>query len=79
MEQKTSLIEEAQIEMHARILRCPVGDNPEDCPLHEIRKWPLEERLAWLHQKNDEEIIALYTRHINCFEFKTQQRMPESD
>ena len=34
---------DARMGMHGRILRCPVGDNPPDCPLHEARKW-----LAWV-------------------------------
>ncbi len=79
MELKTSLIEEAQVEMHARILRCPIGDNPKECPLHEVRKWPLEDRLAWLHKKSDEEIIDLYAHHTDCLEFKIHLRAPETD
>jgi hypothetical protein len=62
--------EEARVGMHARILRCPLGGNPDDCPLHKVREWPLEERLAWLESKSDEEVIELYRRHTDCLEFK---------
>jgi len=63
---------DARIGMHGRILRCPVGDNdnPPDCPLHEVRKWPLEERIAWLNSKSNAAIIELYACHINCLEHK---------
>lgn len=63
-------VEEARIGMHARILRCPLGGNPEDCPLHNVRVWPVEERLAWLESKTDDEIVELYRRHADCLEFK---------
>jgi hypothetical protein len=71
--------EEARVGMHARILRCPLGDNPEDCPLHEVRTWPMEERLAWLNDMTDEEIVELYDLHIDCLEFKAEQMAPETD
>lgn len=63
-------IEEARVGMHARILRCPMGGNPEDCPLHNVREWPMEERIAWLEAKTDEEVVELYRRHTDCLEFK---------
>ena len=61
-------IEEARLAMHGRILRCPIGDNPADCPLHETRKLPVEDRLAWLESKTDEEVLELYSYHTNCLE-----------
>ncbi len=69
MEQQVS-VEEARIGMHGRILRCPLGGNPEDCPLYEVRKWPIEERLVWLDSKTNEEVVALYHRHNDCLEQK---------
>ena len=70
MELHTTQIEKARIGMHGRILRCPVGDNPEDCPLHEIRRMPIEARLAWLESKSDQEVVDLYRRHTECLERK---------
>ncbi|MEN8173468.1 MAG: hypothetical protein ABFS03_11395 [Chloroflexota bacterium] len=70
MTQQHISAEEARVGMHGRILRCPLGDNPEDCPLYEIRKWPMEKRLDWLNSRTDEEIIALYSRHNDCLEHK---------
>ena len=71
-QQKASIatVEEARLGMHGRILRCPLGGNPEDCPLYEIRKWPMNERLAWLDSKTDEEVVELYHRHTDCLEHK---------
>lgn len=70
MELDSVIVEEARIGMHARILRCPVSDNPKDCPLHEVRKWPMEQRLDWLNSKSDEAVVALFQRHIHCMETK---------
>jgi len=58
---QTSTTEEARLGMHGRILRCPLGGNPEDCPLHEVRQWSLEDRLTWLESKTDKEVLELYT------------------
>ena len=63
---------EARFAMYGRLLRCPVGDNPEDCPLHEIRKLPMEERLLWLEAKSDDEVITLYQQHIDCLARKKE-------
>jgi hypothetical protein len=72
------LVEEAKFALHGRILRCPLGDNPEDCPLHELRKLPVEKRVAWLESQTDEEIISLYDRHIECLECKLEEYGTES-
>ena len=73
------ITEEARVGMHARILRCPLGNNPRDCPLYEVRKKPMEERLAWLAAKSDEEIVDLYNRHIDCLEFKADKLVSKHD
>ena len=75
--QKTD-IEEARAAMHGRILRCPVGENPKDCPLHEIRKRPIEERLVWLAAKTEEEVLEMYSYHINCLERKLKEEQDQS-
>ena len=31
--------------------------------MHEIRKLPVEDRIAWLESNTDEEVIALYEQH----------------
>lgn len=61
---------EARYAMHGRILRCPLGDNPADCPLCEIRLLPVEERIAWLESKTDDEVEALYSFHLRCLDKK---------
>jgi hypothetical protein len=74
MELEASTIEDARMGMHGRILRCPLGGNPEDCPLHEVRKWPLEERIAWLESKTNQEIVELYQQHVHCLEQKLAEQ-----
>ena len=73
MEISTALVEDAKFSLHGRILRCPLGGNPEDCPLHEIRKLGVEDRIAWLESNTDEEIIALYELHSECLECKLEE------
>lgn len=73
MEINTDLVEDAKFSLHGRILRCPLGGNPEDCPLHEIRKLPVEDRIAWLESNTDEEIMALYELHSECLECKLEE------
>ncbi len=70
MKQKPSFAEEARMAMYGRILRCPVEDNPDDCPLKDVRKMPLEERIAWMDAKTDEEIIELHQHHVRCLAHK---------
>ena len=70
MELQASIIEEARMGMHGRILRCPLGGNPEDCPLHDVRTWPMEERVVWLESSTNQEVVKLYNYHINCLEEK---------
>ena len=72
MEIETALVEEAKYALHGRVLRCPLGGNPRDCPLHELRKLPLEERMDWLETQTDEELIALYEQHNACLECKLE-------
>ena len=56
--------------MYGRILRCPMGDNPKDCPLYEIRLLPVEERLEWLNSKTEFELMELFAHHVLCLEKK---------
>lgn len=72
-----TIIEEARIAMHGRLLRCPLGGNPENCPLHEIRKMPLEERLVWLEEKTNAEVVELYRQHSECLEYKLSEQTNE--
>jgi hypothetical protein len=64
------LVSEARFALHGRILRCPLGGNPITCPLYEIRKLPIELRIAWLESKTDEEVVALYEQHNACLQQK---------
>jgi len=76
-EMKTEKSEEAQtarLAMHGRILWCPVEKNPADCPLFTIRQLPVEERIAWLKSKTDDEVVTLYAKHIDCLDKKVTGR-----
>lgn len=73
MEINTDLVEEARFALHGRILRCPLGGNPDDCPLYEIRKLSMEDRIDWLESQTDEDTIALYEQHNKCLECKLEK------
>ena len=72
-ERKFMTAKDARIALHGRILRCPLGGNPKDCQFHELRRRPLEERINWLMNQSDEEVVDTYNRHIECFRKKSQQ------
>lgn len=65
---------EARRVMHGRLFRCLIGENPIDCPLHEVRLMPVEDRLIWLGSQTDEEVEALFHNHIHCLREKTKSR-----
>lgn len=52
--------------MYGRILRCPVEDQPEDCPLKSVREMSVEERIAWMESKTDDELVELHLHHKRC-------------
>ncbi len=63
---------EVRLAMHGRILRCSLGGNPKECPLHEIRQRSIEERIVWLDSKSEEEVEALFSYHLKCLDEKTE-------
>lgn len=79
MKLQGSAIEQARAGMHGRILRCPLGNNPKDCPLHDVRILPLEERIMWLDSKTDEEMVKLFILHTHCLERKSAKRSAALD
>jgi hypothetical protein len=74
---KAEKAQTARLAMHGRILRCPVDNNPDDCPLHTVRQLPIEKRIAWLKSKSDDEVVALYAQHIDCLDEKLTSRKEE--
>ena len=50
-------------------MECPYhGGNPEDCPLHEIRLMPRQERVQWVAQLSDETCLNIYQQHLFCLD-----------
>lgn len=72
MSSNNNLALEARFAMYGRLLRCPLGDNPEECPLCDIRKLPMEKRITWLESKTDQEVIELYDLHSACLTHKLE-------
>ena len=78
-EKKWDISEEARSALNARIMRCTLGENPEDCPLHEVRKQPMKERKTWLGSKANEEVVKLYRQHIKCLDYKFSKTSKSPD
>ena len=52
-------------------VQCPFsGTNPCVCPLHEIRKKGLRERLEWAERLSETEALNILTFHQKCLEEK---------
>lgn len=66
---------EARFALYGRVLRCPLGGNPSDCPLHDLRRLPVEKRIAWLESLTDKEVIDLYQQHNACLECKLKDNI----
>lgn len=46
---------------------CPVKrDNPDDCPLHELRMLPMAGRFEWAKTRTREEAKAILAAHASC-------------
>ena len=56
----------ARIYMQARLLRCPLGNNPDNCPLHDIRLLPMDQRYDWLDRQSDDDVLQLFQHHNEC-------------
>jgi hypothetical protein len=60
----------ARIAMHGRLLRCPAGGNPSDCPLFEIRQLSIEARIKWLNSQSDDDVLDMFLNHVRCADEK---------
>ena len=47
-------------------IMCPIDVNPDYCPLHEIRKLPMDERMKWIDGLTHEKRVQLYLNHKQC-------------
>jgi len=56
--------------MPGLLFECPMGGNPDDCPLHEIRKLPFIERVQWAKSMTDEQLLDIYRYHKSCLALK---------
>ena len=66
--------DDARMGLYGRILRCPFGDNPAECPLHEIRKQSVAERVSWVESLSDDEANRLYALHKTCLGQKMTEK-----
>ncbi len=50
------------------IVHCPFDESLDNCPLSDIRKLPVSERLKIVRKMSDEEINKAIGYHKNCYE-----------
>ena len=48
------------------LVKCPFDTSLEDCPLREVRKLSVEERMAKVEKMSDEELHAVLLHHWDC-------------
>jgi len=48
------------------VVECPMRDCADDCPLKNLRKHPLNERMEAVNKMSDEEIDKLLEHHKIC-------------
>lgn len=51
-------------------MACPVAGNPGDCPLHEIRNLPVQQKAAWAESLTREECLEIFNYHCACYDLK---------
>jgi hypothetical protein len=56
--------------MMALIVDCPFEPNPTDCPVYDLRKLDLVERVAWVRGLTDTDCREFYLQHLKCLAVK---------
>jgi hypothetical protein len=52
-------------------MACPYDQsNPPDCPLCNVRKKPIAERLHWVEALSHEQLRQIVTTHLLCLDHK---------
>lgn len=58
--------------------QCPAeGDNPENCPLHRIRKDEPHMQVAWASTQTESELDRIIGYHGNCYSRKLHDKIEE--
>ena len=55
-----------RVEVVVLIIECPFGEALPDCPLSELRKLPLSERIEHYKLMTDEELGGITAYHEQC-------------
>ena len=48
------------------IIECPLGGNPEDCPLHDKRELSFSDKFEWVKALTEAELLQTYSIHKQC-------------
>jgi hypothetical protein len=60
-------ISEERYALYTDAIQCPRKEsNPDECPLHELRLLPYEQRFATIDKMSEEEVRRLYQHHQEC-------------
>lgn len=71
---KTGDIANMKARVAGLIVSCPISqDNPDDCPLHAVRRLPLHERYHWLESLKPEQMRNFLNQHAVCIVRKEQE------
>lgn len=48
------------------VIECPMSGNPESCPIFDVRKLPLKDRIEWVNKREYPEHLEIYLHHKQC-------------
>ena len=64
----------ARAKLMTLTVQCPVGGNPEGCPLSSRRKRSFSERFEWVQALSDEELRNIHQSHASCHRLMQYER-----
>ena len=69
----TYYIRDSRAWIKGLVMGCPFGEAQVDCPLKNIRKKPLAERLSYVNNLTDSEVSAILLHHRQCLELREKE------
>ena len=63
----------------ALLVKCPFGLEIDSCPLREVRKLPLSDRMALVNNMSDKEIDSIVQYHKDCQKTRLLHETPKEN
>ena len=59
------------------LMKCPFGSELPNCPIKELRKLPVRNRMALANSMSDEEIDSIIRHHKDCQKIRKAKESTE--